>query len=183
MHILLVEDDDGYARMIVQFLKDHSIIRCISMKDAFSVLNSQVVDLVILDLNLPDSEGIDTFAAVIDFNRDLPVIVLTGNAEAGMSKTLMQLGAQAYLQKSWVNSPHVLEMVVDWSVILKALAVELRQEKEFHEDRAKLLQEIAFLFWQRDSRDNTKLYEAIQGDVDEKWLENLRDRTGHEGSK
>ncbi len=175
MHILLIEDDDGYARLIVKYLKDHSIVRCISMEDSFAVLNSQAVDLVLLDLSLPDSNGIDTFSAVIEFDQKLPVVVLTGNAEEGMSKTLMGLGAQDYLQKSRVNNPHVLEMVVEYAVIRKTLAVELMAEKEFHRARSKLLEEIALLLWKRNSRDTTKWFEAIEGEVDEEWMAKLRE--------
>ena len=60
--------------------------------------------VVILDLNLPDSQGYDTFEAVGKMSGEVPVIVLTSNSDSKLAKKAMSHGAQDYLFKETINA-------------------------------------------------------------------------------
>ncbi|MGW4624136.1 response regulator, partial [Streptomyces sp. NPDC004592] len=77
--VLLVEDDDGDALLVEEFLHDtdlpHALTRCRTAVDARAVLASGPVDCVLLDLHLPDASGVETVQA-IQAATDAAVIVL-----------------------------------------------------------------------------------------------------------
>jgi signal transduction histidine kinase len=81
-------------------------------------------DCVLLDLGLPDSEGVETLERLLRASPDLPVVVLTGRDDEGLGSTLVQAGAQDYLAKGDVRPSVLLRTIrhaIERSRIHKAL--------------------------------------------------------------
>ena len=107
--ILLVEDNPGDARSILEMLKEndnphYDIFQTNRLDDGIKILVKDHFDLILLDLCLPDSEGLDTFN-IMKYNApDLPIIVLTGLKQDIFAVSAVGRGAQDYLIKGEINS-------------------------------------------------------------------------------
>ena len=86
-------------------------------------------DAVVLDLNLPDSEGLATLRAVLASAPQLPVVVLTGVADVDIARQALQLGAQDWLVKGQLD-PDVVQRAVRYAVERKHLTDRLVQAQK-----------------------------------------------------
>ncbi|WP_017933074.1 PP2C family protein-serine/threonine phosphatase [Nocardioides sp. Iso805N] len=106
--VLLVEDDLGDALLVEELVADcqprMTLRRAGSLAEAAQVLTSGRPDCVLLDLHLPDAQGLDALAAVQRLADGVAVVVLTGLAEEGTGLAAMAAGAQDYLVKGRVDS-------------------------------------------------------------------------------
>lgn len=105
LKILLVEDDVSYAFLIEEYLKDSTdtefvITHVTSLHQAMATLEKDDHQLVLLDLGLPDSFGMDTLISVRKKYQDIPVVVLTGNDDEATGRMALREGAQDYLIKT-----------------------------------------------------------------------------------
>ncbi len=107
--ILLVEDNPGDARSIREMLNElddnqYEIFHTTRLDNGLKILVKDNFDLILLDLCLPDSEGMDTFN-IMKYNADdIPIIVLTGLKEDIFAVSAVGRGAQDYLVKDEINS-------------------------------------------------------------------------------
>ncbi len=104
IEVLVVEDNPGDSRLIEIQLADELDMRFTvrvapTLADALSILKTQAVDAVLLDLFLPDSRGIETLKAVRGITDDTPVVVLSGLDDAEVALKAVGQGAQDYLVK------------------------------------------------------------------------------------
>lgn len=103
--VLLVEDDPAQARAIRDLLAraagiNPSITVATSLKETLSVLkNNADHDVILLDLELVDSNGLDTLKKVIASEPAKPVVVITGRHEEAIGIQAINLGAQDYIIK------------------------------------------------------------------------------------
>jgi signal transduction histidine kinase len=114
--ILLVEDNVDDADLVSALLTRSSkltvrITRATRLSEALERLGKELFDLVLLDLGLPDSFGLDTFTGVHTAFPDVPVIVLTGLDDEATAFDAVQRGAQDYLDKGGLNSDLLLKAV------------------------------------------------------------------------
>ena len=104
--LLLVEDNPGDARLIEELLSDvefdFSIER--TLADTLSHLEAESVDAVLLDLNLPDSMGLNTVRALVSAFPLTPVIILTALDSDETGLAAIQVGAQDYIPKSEMSN-------------------------------------------------------------------------------
>ena len=104
--ILLVEDDDGDALLVAELLMQAwpglELRRARTLAEAEPALASGV-DCVVLDLGLPDVVGIDAVRRVREANGELPVVVLTGDADEDRGIEALGTGAQDYLVKGAIS--------------------------------------------------------------------------------
>lgn len=101
---LLVEDNESYSRLVVKMLAGtgnggFDIETVDTLAKGISFLEEKVFDLVLLDLHLPDSDGLKTFTEIHERYPGIPVIVLTGTSDEDTAVKAVQLGAQDYLVK------------------------------------------------------------------------------------
>ncbi len=106
--ILLIEDDDEDALLIQKFLApsvkcSFHITRAVRLATGLESLEKGSFDIVMQDLGLPDSQGLDTFLRVQEKSPGLPVIVLTGNDNDEVATLAVQKGAQDFLVKGQVT--------------------------------------------------------------------------------
>src|SRR5436190_20338247 len=112
LQALLVEDDDAYATMLQAELTAESsarvsVERARSLADASSRLAARGFDAILLDLGLPDSSGLDTYARLATAAGDTPIVVLTASDDDGLALGAVHAGAQDYLIKSAADAYHV----------------------------------------------------------------------------
>jgi len=83
IRIVLIEDDYGDAELVNAYLEDEpdqefSLIHAPLLEEGVAALNDGGADVVLLDLNLPDSTGLSTFTSLHARFPDIPIIVLSG---------------------------------------------------------------------------------------------------------
>lgn len=102
--VLVVEDNPGDARLVELFLLEEianpfRILKADKLADALNTLQSEHVDVVLLDLSLPDSFGMATLARLRAERPMVPVVVLTGTNDEVLALEALRQGAQDYLVK------------------------------------------------------------------------------------
>lgn len=133
-HILLVEDNPGDARLIQEMLKEqrddfYHFIHASSLPEASEQLIGNTIDIVLLDLNLPGSTGIDTFYKFYDQNQQLPIIILSGVIDIDIALQAVQGGAQDYLAKGQFDG-NILARVISYSIERKQKEKMLRESDQ-----------------------------------------------------
>ncbi len=114
--ILIIEDNPGDARLIQEMLKevkdiDFEIIHVLRLDEALKYNLTNNFDVILLDLCLPDSEGIDTFN-IMKYNApDIPIIVLTGLEDEIFAVSAVGKGAKEYLIKGEVDCKSLLKSI------------------------------------------------------------------------
>ncbi|MFD3729251.1 PP2C family protein-serine/threonine phosphatase [Streptomyces sp. NPDC058671] len=106
--ILLVEDDDGDALLVEELLYDTTpatqLLQARTLAQARTMLEgAQPPQCVLLDLHLPDAQGLDLLREVLRTSPAAAVVVLTGLAEEGMGLAAVAAGAQDYLVKGLIE--------------------------------------------------------------------------------
>lgn len=98
MRIAVVEDDDGVAAAVVDVLRvhGHAVTRCASLAEAREVVSG--VDVVLLDLGLPDGDGLQLLRGLRQ-RSDVPVLVMTARSEERDVVRALRLGADDHLVK------------------------------------------------------------------------------------
>ena len=114
--ILLVEDNLGDARLLQEIFKEgkatkFEIVLVDRISEAIRVLKETDFDLILLDLSLPDSKGIDTFRKISKEKPQIPIVLLTGLDDEALAVKLVQEGAQDYLVKGQINNKILLRSV------------------------------------------------------------------------
>ncbi|MCZ6655071.1 MAG: ATP-binding protein [Planctomycetota bacterium] len=104
IRVLLVEDNPGDVRLASEMLKVPGQARYEQivherLSAALEYLDRHSVDVVLLDLSLPDSQGLETLTRMQRANPELPIVILSGLADEQVALSAVQLGAQDYIVK------------------------------------------------------------------------------------
>jgi DNA-binding NarL/FixJ family response regulator len=75
------------------------VLQAERLQYAFTALNENSVDLILTDLNLPDSEGLDTVKTLVQRAPGVPVIVLSGQSDSAVAEQVSRAGAAGHLPK------------------------------------------------------------------------------------
>jgi diguanylate cyclase (GGDEF)-like protein len=108
IRILLVEDNPGDARFVREVLledagSDFHLSHVPTVAAALDRLAIEPVDVVLLDLSLPDETGLNTVRRVVAGTADASVVVMTGAGDEELGRAALQAGAQDYLVKGQVD--------------------------------------------------------------------------------
>ena len=111
--ILLVEDSSTQARAVTKPLEDagYQVIRVDRLGDAVQQAQHREFDTIILDLQLPDSGGLDTYLQMQEAAHDTPIVVLTSTHDEELALQMLRGGAQDYLIKDEVTSDWILRSI------------------------------------------------------------------------
>jgi signal transduction histidine kinase len=131
--ILLVEDSRSDARLLEATLQDAGIHRfrlthVERLDEALAALGDGGFDVVLLDLHLPDSQGLDTLAQLKREQPGVPVVVLTGLDDEELAVRAVQAGAQDYLPKGVVDGA-LLARLIRHAVERHQIGVELERAR------------------------------------------------------
>lgn len=136
--VLLVEDDAGDARLIAELLGRSPGEFRLEHVDRLALglerLGREGVDVVLLDLGLPDSHGSATLTAIRSAASVVPVIILTALGDEALATHMVRAGAQDYLAKAEVDG-HLLRRAIRYAVERHCANVEIRRLNETLEGR------------------------------------------------
>nr|WP_241007952.1 SpoIIE family protein phosphatase [Mycobacterium kubicae] len=119
LSLLLVEDDRGDAVLVEDLIADAvaniDVVWAQSMAHAERELASSRPDCVLLDLNLPDANGIDALDRILKSDATVPIVVLTGLNDEYFGASAVAAGAQDYLVKGRVE-PEMLRRALLYAI-------------------------------------------------------------------
>lgn len=151
--ILIIEDNPGDFFLITELLKRttlprYQIYHAEKISDAEIFLKKEEFRLILMDLFLPDSEGINTFKKIVPLSAHTPVIVLTGLINEEITSETLQQGAQDYLIKGEYDEK-LLEKTIRYAIerkhnqelIVKAEEITRNKLEALVKERTKELEE------------------------------------------
>jgi DNA-binding NtrC family response regulator len=134
--ILLIDDEPAQAWLVREYLQSTtrnpvSLDVAETVADGLQRLETGDIQVLLLDLSLPDSLGTATFSKVHDRYPGLPIVVLTSLEDEELGSQLVQLGAQEYLVKGQINGP-MLQRALRYAI----------ERKQAQAEREQLIQEL-----------------------------------------
>jgi len=135
INILLIEDNPGDARLINEYLSDSrhlnfNLTVAERLSKGIEYIEQELIDIILLDLKLPDSEGLATFTKISEVAPSIPIIVLTGLDDETTAVSAVKMGAQDYLVKDKVEE-EILERAIRYAI----------ERKRAEEEHQKLLEQ------------------------------------------
>ncbi|MEH2025599.1 hybrid sensor histidine kinase/response regulator [Nostoc sp.] len=132
--ILLVEDNLPYARLLQKFLmqaqsQEFTLVHVKRLGEALQELTQCNYDVILLDLSLPDSQGLSSLPPLIAQVPNIPIVVLTNTNDEELAIEAVRQGAQDYLIKRQVNSD-VLVRSLRYAIERKQVLESLRTDNE-----------------------------------------------------
>lgn len=157
--VLLIEDNEEHVAFLRQLLANSEgaqfdLHRAGDVQAGIERLKDGGIQLILLDLTLPDSDGLETFIRVMEAAPDIPLIVLSGLSDVALAIETVQLGAQDYLVKGHVDN-HLLMRSMQYAIERKRVQMQIKRANDSLEARvrertemlvqtnAKLQQEVA----------------------------------------
>jgi ActR/RegA family two-component response regulator len=144
--ILIVEDDEKFARVLSKQLtkNNYDVAYAGSLAQSLDFVKKDKVELVLLDLGLPDSSGLLTYEKFSKEASDIPVVILTGLDDEKIAFEAVKKGAQDYLVKGEVDN-RILMRSLNYAIERSKLLFRLRklQELVLQSERIKVLVETA----------------------------------------
>ncbi len=136
--VLMVEDNINYGRLIKKNLQSlenekFDVILSNSLKEGLQELAIKDIDIVLLDLNLPDSYQIDTILKIKNNSPNVPVIILTSMDNEEIAIKSIQMGAQDYILKDKINTEIIVKSIY-YSLERSKITRELEIQKINVED-------------------------------------------------
>ena len=106
---ILIADDHAIVRAgLKQFIADQLDMEvtgeAATGAETIALVRSQEFDIVLLDISMPDKNGIDTLKSIKQIRPDLPVLILSGHAEEQYAVNLLRAGASGYLNKETAST-------------------------------------------------------------------------------
>ncbi len=171
LRILLVEDDVADARLIEEALRDASdqpadVVTVATLSDAYRSAADASWDVVLLDLGVPDSQGVETFRTIQESLPTTPIVVLTGIDDPLLAQEAIHEGAQDSLAKDALSA-ELLSRTIRYAIDRK------RARRTLDEERKRLFAVLDALpmFVYLQSQDHTipfanKKFRELFGDVE-----------------
>jgi len=136
--VLLIEDNPGDADLIrLRLIESRTQldINCVNrLSEGLASIESMPPSVVLLDLNLPDSQGSETFRKVLEKAPGVPVVILSGKEDEALAMKAIHQGVQDYLIKADLTSRTLersLRYAVERQAVLRSLEMSRKQQLEF----------------------------------------------------
>jgi PAS domain S-box-containing protein len=134
LSILVVEDNPGDLYLLEENLsltrlQIGRVYKARSVEEAIQILSEYFINMILLDLSLPDSTGFDSFVHINEYASGIPIIVLTGLADMDLAIETMSNGAQDYLIKGEYDE-RLLYKSIQYSIERNRILESLRESSE-----------------------------------------------------
>ncbi|MDX1612471.1 MAG: response regulator [Candidatus Thermoplasmatota archaeon] len=134
LNVLLVEDEQADRLLLERLLGEvlgagAEVTPAATLSEARRHLERGAPDLILLDLNLPDSTGVATVRAILEAHEDLPVVVLTGLPGQHVGQEAVAAGAQDFIPKEGLD-PNLLSRAIHYAILRHEARARLRTELE-----------------------------------------------------
>ncbi len=131
LKILLVEDNPGDVLLFKGFIKNVEgapceLVHCGKLEEAIKLTQDSKPDIVILDLSLPDSHGLETIEKFQRAEPTTPIIVLTGQVSESVGLEAVRAGAQDYLVKGRIDGDSLIRSI-RYAIERAKLLAQLRE--------------------------------------------------------
>lgn len=128
--VLVVDDNEQFCLSLARMLedRDRTILTALNSKAAFSILKTELIDLILLDVRLGDESGIEVLSRFCEEYPAIPVIMLTGFASIESAVQSIKLGAYDYIQK-----PVKFEKLVKLIDNARTMASLKKENQNLHE--------------------------------------------------
>ena len=132
--VLIIEDNPGDARLIEEMLKEakrfqFNFFNQKTLSEGLEELLKNEIDVILLDLNLPDCTGLNTISIIRDKVETMPIIILTGRDDEDLAINSLKLGMQDYLVKGKID-PILLERSILYAIGRQQVKLELELSKK-----------------------------------------------------
>lgn len=170
--VLLVEDNPGDARLVEIALSEPGPVqfrleRVGLLSAALRRLEKEAFEVVLLDLSLPDSQGLETVVAVRKQNPQVPVVVLTGLDDERSSLEALHMGAQDYLVKGTATG-ETLRRTIRYAVERRKILDDLKALRENGQDNETSLRTALACYRQMVENNSTTLADDIDQPLKER---------------
>lgn len=131
--LLIVDDEDGIRNILSEILRESasSIQTASNGKEALSLIKAGLVDVVLSDINMPVTSGLELLAQVRSIGMETPFVFLTGYGDKEKAIEALRLGATDFLEKPF-NPDFVIEVIRKAFELSQAMReVEEKTEKLF----------------------------------------------------
>ena len=143
-HILIIEDDPDFYRLLEAWLlkgdlggessfllpSTVGLVWATTIENGLANLSKEKFDIIILDLNLPDSQGMESFHRIHDRFPDTPIVVLSGMDDERQAVHAVRQGAQDYLVKNTVDRDRLLHAMC-YAIERRCLAHPIEESDSF----------------------------------------------------
>lgn len=136
--ILIVDDDEVMQETLSDVLRrrGYEIFSVGSGNDALSVMKKSVIDLILLDMRLPDVNGLEVLKKIKELDTEILVIIMTAYSDVETAVTAMKSGAYHYINKPFELEE--LKLLIEKGLETKSLINEVRrlhrQQKEEYQN-------------------------------------------------
>ena len=131
LKVLIIEDDNAIAKLITMIIEKsgpYFVERANSIAKAQDRLEAGGIDAALLDLELPDSSGIDTVRRICSNHPELPVVILTSHSESEIAQQALREGAEDFVSKG-TSIAIMLDRALRYSLERKRVSRELERQK------------------------------------------------------
>lgn len=139
LKVLVVEDNDGDARLLESSLRKMGVLkpaRAVTLAQTIALAGNERFDVVLLDLSLPDSQGLETIEKVLAASPTLPIVVFTGRDDDALGMEAIQRGAQDYLVKGQADG-RLTVRAMRYAIERKRIRMELQAAHDELEQRVR----------------------------------------------
>ncbi|MDB5248059.1 MAG: hybrid sensor histidine kinase/response regulator [Segetibacter sp.] len=133
LHILVIEDNPGDYLLVNEYLEESfpkaTLYHTDTLQKGIDLIEKERVDVILLDLTLPDGMGINSFHSINSKAPQVPVIILTGLGDREIALESLKVGAQDYIVKDEAN-PVVLTKSIQYGIERSKIFDHLKKSEE-----------------------------------------------------
>ncbi|NBN98559.1 MAG: response regulator, partial [Flavobacteriia bacterium] len=136
--ILIIEDDASFASLLQNQLSmlgysPYDLVNIDNLAEAEDIKDEFEPDVILLDLNIRDSSGIETYEKISSVFKEAPIVVLSGMDDRNLAMRIVAKGAQDYLLKNEINGG-ALDKTIKYGMLRKTFQVKLSESERKYKD-------------------------------------------------
>ncbi len=99
--VLLVDDEEDFRKLLGFWLnsKGYSVVTASNGKEALGIVSAENPDIIFMDLNMPVMDGVEAIKKIREFNKDVPIIIISAFVDDRKAKEVMSWGISGVFYK------------------------------------------------------------------------------------